>query len=93
MRPATITPTFVTMMMKLPKKKVLKCLWLMKYLDIGLLRPATLPQVITEVVYIGILIPATLPLVILEDMIVVMLLEMDLGNKRPATVPIKIGEQ
>ena len=40
---------------------------------------------------IGILIPANIPLVISENMIVVMLLEMDLGHKRLDTVPLKIG--
>ena len=93
MRPATITPTFVTMMMKLPKKKFLKCLWLMKYLDIGLLRPSTLPKVITEVVDIGILRLYTLPLVISEDMILVLLLETYLGHNRSATFPLKTGEK
>ena len=51
-------------MVKVLKKKVLKCLWMMKDVDTGLLRLATLPQVIDDVmkvVDIGILIPSTLP--------------------------------
>ena len=62
--------------MKLPKKKVLKCLWVMKYVDIVLLRPATIPEVIVEIVDIGILIPDNLPLIMSEDIIVVMLVDM-----------------
>ena len=98
------------MIAKLLKKKFLKCLRLRKFMDIGLLRPSTLPQVIMEVmkvVEMCIKIPATLPqvnvevldvgqvwtdtipLVIVEDM----LIEVDLGNKRPDNLPLKIGEQ
>ena len=62
-------------------------------MDIGLLRPSTLPQVITDVLGIGILIPTTLPLIIAEDIKVVMLVEVDLGHKRPANFPLEIGEQ
>ena len=46
------------------KKKVWKCLWEKKVVYIGLLRPATVTQVITEVVKvvgIDLKIPATLP--------------------------------
>ena len=57
-------------------------------MDIGLLRPATIPQVITEVVDIGILIPATITQVITEDMLV----EVDLGHNRPDTLLLEIGE-
>ena len=51
------------------KKKVLKCLWLRKVLDIGLLKTDTLPQVIGDVMKvknIGLLEPATRPQVIAE---------------------------
>ena len=58
-------------------------------MDIGILRPAALPQVNAEVVYICILRPSTIPLVIAEDK----LAEVDLGHKRPATIPLAIGKQ
>ena len=54
---------------KVLKKTVLKCLWERKVMNIGLLRPATLPQVIADFVKavdIGLLIPATLTQVIME---------------------------
>ena len=57
-------------------------------MDIGLLIPSTIPQVTTEVVDIGILIPATITQVITEDMLV----EVDLGHNRPATLTPEIGE-
>ena len=41
--PLTIITTIVFMMMKF-----LKCLWLMEYVDIDLLRPANLPLTIVE---------------------------------------------
>ena len=53
-------------------------------MDIGLLIPATLPLVIVEVVNVGLLILATLPLVIAEDMLV----DVDIGHKRPSTIPL-----
>ena len=65
-----IIPTTVSMMdVEFPKMKVLKCLWVMIDVDVGLLRLATLPQVITEVVDICILIPSTLHIVIAEGII------------------------
>ena len=54
---------------KVLKKKVLNCLWARKIVDICILRPATLPQVITDVVKvvdIGILIPAIISQAIAE---------------------------
>ena len=63
-RPAIIPPTVVMTAMKLLKKKVLKCLWVRKDVNIGLLRPANVPQVIAEVVGIGILRPYTFTLAI-----------------------------
>ena len=89
---AIYSPTVLTMM-KFMKKKVLKCLWVMKDMDIGLLIPTTLPIVITEVMNIGLLRPATLPLIIVDVFIVVMLVEVDLGNKIPVTVYLTILEQ
>ena len=73
--------------MKFPNKKFLKCIQLIKEVDIGILRPATLPQVTVEVVHIGPLRPANLPQVIMEDILV----EADLGHKIPATLPLTIG--
>ena len=93
MRPSSIPPTFITTTIKSPKNKVLKCIWLMRDVDICLLRPATLPQVIAEVTDIGLLRPATISLVILEYIIVVMLSDMDLCHNIPATFSIKIREQ
>ena len=75
--------------MKFPNKKVLKCLRPSKDVGIGLLRPATLHQVITEVVDRGLLRPGTLPIIIVEDM----LTEIDLGYKRPTNILIAVGEQ
>ena len=46
-------------------------------MDIGILIPATIPQVISEAVDIYILRPSTIPLIIVEDMLV----EVDLGHK------------
>ena len=77
------------MAMKFPKKKVFNFLWMRKYVDIGLLRPATLPQVISEVMDISLLRPSTLPLIIAEDVLV----EVDLRHKRQANLPLTIGEQ
>ena len=58
--------------MKFMKKKVLKCLRVIKNVDIGLLRPATLPLVIAEVIA------------------VVRFVEVDLGHKRLAYLPLAI---
>ena len=41
-----------------------------KVVDIDLKRPATLPQVIAEVLDIGQVLPATLPIIISEDMLI-----------------------
>ena len=65
----------------------------MKDVDIDVLRPANIPQVIVEVVKIGLLRTATIPQVIIEDIIVVMSVEMDIGHKIPATIPLVVGEQ
>ena len=92
MIPAIIPPTILTMM-KFPKKKILKCLWAMKDVDIGILIPATLHQIITEVVDIGLFRPSTITLLIVEDIIIVMLVEVDIFHKRPETTPLEIGEQ
>ena len=61
--------------MKFLMTKVLKFLWVMEYVDIGLL------------------IPANLPFIIMEVIIVVMLVEVDIGHKRPATITLAIVEQ
>ena len=51
------------------KKRLLKCLQVMKIVDIGILRTSTVPQVISEVTKfmdIDIKIPATTPQLIME---------------------------
>ena len=87
--PNILPTTVVTRMVKFSKNKVLKYLWLSKDVDVGLLRPSTIPQVIAEVVDIGLLRPSTLPQVILEDILV----EVDIGHNLLATLPFVIGEQ
>ena len=52
------------------RKMVLKCLWVSKFMDIGLLRPATLTQVIEEVVDVGQVRTVTLYLLIEKDMLI-----------------------
>ena len=49
-RPYSCPPSSVTTMMNVMKNNVLKCLWSRKVVEIGLLIPSTLPQVIVEVV-------------------------------------------
>ena len=49
--------------------------------------------VTVEVMGIGILRPSTITLVTAEDIILVMLVEVDLGHKRPSTLPLEIVEQ
>ena len=94
MRPAIIPPTFVTTIVKLLKNKVLKFLSLMKDMDIGLLMPATLYQVISEdtivlmfsYMDIGHKRSAILPLKIVEQKFMLKR-EVDIGI-RPATLPV-----
>ena len=65
----------------------------MKDMNIGLLRPENIPQLIAEFADISILILATIPLVIMENIILVMLVEVDIGHNIPYTLPLAIGEQ
>ena len=58
-------------------------------MSIGLKIPPTLSQVIVEVVGVGQVLPATLPLIIAEDV----LIEVDICNKRTATIPLSISKQ
>ena len=58
-------------------------------MNIGILRPSTLPKVIMEVEELGILTPETLPLVITDDMLV----EVDLVHKRTFNLNPSIGGQ
>ena len=44
--------------------------YVVKVSDISLLRLATLPQVIADIVDVGQVLPGTLPLVITEDMLI-----------------------
>ena len=76
------------MAMKYPKKKVLECLWMIRRMNIGILISPTLTQVIAEVVEIGLLIPDKITIIFAEDMLV----DVDLCNKRPANLPLGIGE-
>ena len=67
-RPAILPPADVTTNIKVLKKNVLKCLRVSKFMDIVLLIPATIPQVIGEVLKLmvgGLLRPFTLSQVIL----------------------------
>ena len=69
MRTYIIPPTVVTTI-KFLNKKLLKCLRLIKDVEIGILIPAALPIVITEVIivvilvdmHLGLKISATIPL-------------------------------
>ena len=73
--------------MRVLKKKFLKCLRVRKVVDIGLLRPSTLTEVIVEVMDVGLFIIDTLPLIIAEDVLV----DVDLGHKRPDTITPEIA--
>ena len=69
------------------EEEVLKCLWVKKVVDIGLVRTATVPQVIVEAVKVmGIVFkrPASLPLVITEFV--------EKGQVLPATTPLLTTE-
>ena len=92
MRPA-ILPRTVLIMMEFLRKKVLKCLPVIKDVRICLLIPSNIPLVIVEVmkdIDIGLLIPSTLPPVITEVIKVVMLIEVDLGHNLPDKIPLPI---
>ena len=47
--PVILPLSVVMTKIKFPNKKALKCLWVSKVIDIGLLIPDTLPQIILEV--------------------------------------------
>ena len=73
--------------MKFLKKKVLKCLRASKFVEICLLRTATIPQLIEEVVkvvYIGLLRPAIIAQEIMEVV--------NVGQVLPTTLPIVTTE-
>ena len=59
-----------------------------KVLHICIKRPAPLHQVIAGIVDLGQVLPATIHLAIVEDM----LIHVNIGHKRPATLPLSIGE-
>ena len=48
MRPSIIPPKVVTKKMKFLMRNILKCLWEIKDVDIGILKTFTLPLVIAE---------------------------------------------
>ena len=60
-----------------------------KIVDISLLRPATLTQLIAEVMDIGQVLPATLTLIIAEDV----LIYVDIFHNRSSPLTISIREQ
>ena len=91
MGPEIIPPTFITTRTKFPKNMVLNSLWLIIDEDIGLLVPASLPQVIVKITDIGLLRPATILLD--SDIIVLIFVEVYLGHKRPYTLPNTIGNK
>ena len=61
---------------------------MIRRMNIGILISPTLTQVIAEVVEIGLLIPDKITIIFAEDMLV----DVDLCNKRPANLPLGIGE-
>ena len=81
--------------------KGLKCIWVTEDVDIGLLRPATLPLAITEVIIVATMVevdlghkrPDTIYLKILEFIIMVLMVEVELGLKRPSTLPLTIVDK
>ena len=98
--PSILPPTIVTTLVFLTMK-VLKCLWMIKYVDLGLLRPSTLPLEITDFIIVvtmvevdlGLKILATLSLEIVEFITLVLMVEVELGLKRQATILLEIMEQ
>ena len=81
--------------------KVLKCLWVMEDVDIGLLGPATVYLVNAEFiivvmmveVYLRINRTATLSIELVEFIVLLLTIEVKLGLNRPANIPPKIMEQ
>ena len=100
MRPSII-PIAIIMMMLFMIMKVFKCLQVIEYMDISLLRPDTLSLEISYFIIVvtvikvdlGLKIPANHPLVIVEFIIAVVMGEVYIGLKRPATLPPVIVEQ
>ena len=74
-----IIPTTIIMTMVFLMIKVFECLWVMEGVDIGFLRPATLPLEI-----IGF---------IMVEIKVVMTVEVDIGINRSSTLPPSIAEK
>ena len=69
MRPAILPPVILMTVMKVLKNKLWKCLWVSKVVEIGILRPSTLSQLIlyfVKVVDIGLKIPDTIHQLIAE---------------------------
>ena len=100
MRPSIIPPTIVTTI-GFMITEVLKCLWVMEAVDIGILMPATVtlatPGFIVVVaiveVYLGHERAETIYLTIVGLIILVLMLYMELGLKIPTTLPLTIMEQ
>ena len=103
-RPYIIPPIVVTAML-FKIMKYLKCVQVLEYVDICILRPLTIPIAIADFIIvvtmlevnIGLKRPATLPLSTLEFIIVgikvLTMVEMDIGLKIPATTPLVIMYQ
>ena len=67
-RPAILPPALVTTMTKVTKNNFLKFLWVRKVVEIGLLKLATIPQVMVKCLDTGLKRPANPPQVIAEVM-------------------------
>ena len=97
----SIPPPTVVTTMEFLMKKLLKCLCVMEDVEIGLLRPATLPLTIAEVIILVKMIevdlghkrPSAISLAIVEFIILMLMVEGELGLKRPAILPLAIVEQ
>ena len=97
MRLTIIPPTIITTMVCL-MTKVLQLLQVMEYVDIGLLRTATISLVITDFfivvtmaeVDLGLKRPTTISIAIVEFIILVLMAEAELGLNRPSTITSEI---
>ena len=95
--PAIIPPTILTNIV-FPMIKVLKFLWVMEDVGIGLLRPANITLAIAEFIIVMTMVEADLglkrldkfSLAIMYFIILVLMVELELGIKIPATIPLTI---
>ena len=97
MIPAIILPTIVRMVVFM-MMKIMQCLQIMKYVDIGLLIKSTLLLAIADFIIVLTLLevdisinrPATISPSIMK---LVLTVEVELSLTRPATIPLKIMDQ